>query len=51
MRRAVVFVVWDSSTAMSVGLEPKDYNWEMLEVQWQEAAAIAMTTEEMLRME
>ena len=32
MRRAVVFVVWDSSTVAVAGSEPKENGWKTLEV-------------------
>ena len=50
MRRAVVFAVWDSSMAMSAGLEPKDDGWEISEVQRREAVATTVMAEAMLRM-
>ena len=45
MRRAVVFVVWDSSIVTVAG------SWEMSEVQWRETVAAVMTAEGILRME
>ena len=45
MRRAVVFVVWDSSTVTVAG------SWEMSEVQRRKTVAAAMTAEGILRME
>ena len=45
MRRAVVFVVWDSSTVTVAGL------WEMSEVQRRETATTIVRVEGILRME
>ena len=51
MQRAMFFAVWDSSTAMSAGSEPKDDSWETSKVQQREAVATAVIVEAMLRME
>ena len=50
MRKAVVFAVWDSSTAVSAGSELKDDSWKTSEVQRREAVATTVTVEAMLRM-
>ena len=51
MRRAVVFAVWDSSTMVFASSEPKEDDWETLEVQRREVAANVVMVEAMLRME
>ena len=51
MQRAMFFAVWDSSTAMSAGSEPKDDSWETSKVQQREAATAAVMAKAMLRME
>ena len=48
MKRAVVFAVWNSSTAVVVGLEPKVDGWKTSEVQRREATAVAVTVKAML---
>ena len=51
MQRAVVFVVWNSSTMAAASLEPKDDGWKTSEVQRREAVTTAVMVEAMLRME
>ena len=51
MTRAVVCAMWDSSTTMAAGPEPKDNGWKTSEVQRQEVATTVVTAEAMLRME
>ena len=51
MTRAVVCAMWDSSTTMAVGPEPKDNGWKTSEVQRQEVVTTVVTVEVMLRME
>ena len=51
MKRALVFIVWDSLTMAAIGPEPKDDDWETSEVQRQDVATAAIMVEAMLRME